>query len=60
MTDHPVLGLVALGYSPMIDKHRAITALRLTVFPLRPDDPIDSTALLEALGEVWPADGGRV
>jgi EAL and modified HD-GYP domain-containing signal transduction protein len=60
MTDHPVLGLVALGYSPMIDKHRAITALRLTVFPLRPDDPIDSSALLAALGEVWPADGGRV
>ena len=60
MTDHPVLGLVALGYSPMIDKHRAITALRLTVFPLRADEPIDSTALLAALGEVWPADGGRV
>jgi c-di-GMP phosphodiesterase len=60
MNDHPVLGQVALGYSPMIDKHRAITALRLTVFPLHADDSADSTALLAALGEVWPADGGRV
>ena len=58
--DHPVLGQVALGYSPMIDKHRAITALRLTVFPLRPEATPDSPALLAALGQVWPADGGRV
>ncbi len=57
---HPVLGQVALGYSPMIDKHRAITALRLTVFPLTPQATPDSTALLTALGEVWPADAGRV
>ncbi len=60
MNDHPVLGQVALGYSPMIDRHRAITALRLTVFALRPDATPDSAALLSALGEVWPADGGRL
>ena len=57
---HPVLSQVTLGYSPMIDKHRAITALRLTVFPLHADKTPDSIALLAALGEVWPADGGRV
>ncbi|WP_088286115.1 EAL and HDOD domain-containing protein [Ideonella sp. A 288] len=60
MNDHPVLGQVALGYSPMIDKHRAITALRLTVFPMRPDVTPDAVHLLEALGETWPADAGRV
>ena len=60
MTEPSVLGQVALGYSPMIDRHRAITALRLTVFPWRPDVKPDSAALLAALGEVWPADGGRV
>jgi EAL and modified HD-GYP domain-containing signal transduction protein len=57
---HPVLSQVTLGYSPMIDKHRSITALRLTVFPLHADKIPDSAALLVALGEVWPADGGRV
>ena len=60
MTDHPVLGQVALGYSPMIDRHRAITALRLTIFPMRPEAPPHAAELLMALGEVWPADGGRV
>jgi len=58
--EQAVLGQVALGYSPMIDKHRAITALRLTVFPIRPDAQLDSAQLLAALGEVWPEDGGRV
>ena len=60
MNDHQALGQVALGYSPMIDKHRAVTALRLTIFPLRPDATPDSTALLATVGEVWPADAGRV
>lgn len=60
MNDTPVLGQVALGYSPMIDRHRTVTASRLTVFPARPDALPDSGALLEAVAEVWPADGGRV
>ena len=47
MQDHPVLGQVALGYSPMIDRHKAITALRLTVFPIRPEARPDVPALLE-------------
>ena len=49
MNDLPVLGQVALGYSPMIDRHKAITALRLTVFPVRPDTMPDVDALLAAL-----------
>jgi c-di-GMP phosphodiesterase len=60
MTDHPVLGQVALGYSPMIDRHRAVTAIRLTVSPVRPDALPHAADLLAALSEVWPADGGRV
>jgi EAL and modified HD-GYP domain-containing signal transduction protein len=60
MNDHPVLGQVALGYSPMVDRHRAITATRLTVFPSRPDTTPSAADLLAAVGEVWPADGGRV
>ena len=60
MTDHPVLGQVALGYSPMIDRHRAITALRLTVFPARADLAPDAGALLALLQTQWPAVNGRL
>ena len=60
MTEFPVLGQVALGYSPMIDRHRAITALRLTVFPIRPEVQPDAGDLLAALVAVWPEDGGRI
>ncbi len=54
MQDHTVLGQVALGYSPMIDPQRAISALRLTVFPERPDAAPDASALLRAIEAVWP------
>jgi EAL and modified HD-GYP domain-containing signal transduction protein len=54
MQEHPVLGQVALGYSPMIDAQRAIVALRLTVFPERPDAAPDAAALLRAIEAVWP------
>lgn len=60
MTEHPVLGQVALGYCPMIDRHRAITALRLTIFPVRPEVEPDAAELLAALSEVWPEDAGRL
>ncbi|HEU5294392.1 MAG TPA: HDOD domain-containing protein [Burkholderiaceae bacterium] len=60
MSDQNVLGQVVLGYSPMVDRHRAITAARLTVFPSRANSAPDVAALLEAVAEVWPADGGRV
>ena len=55
-----ILGHVALGYSPFIDRQRAVTATRLTVFPLKPDVQLDAAQLLLALAAVWPADGGRV
>jgi len=55
-----ILGQVALGYSPYIDRNRAVTATRLTVFPLRPDAQLDAAQLLHAVGSVWPAEGARV
>ena len=55
MQEHPVLGQVALGYSPMIDRQRAVVATRLTIFPERPDATPDAQALLAALLDVWPA-----
>ena len=60
MTEHNVLAQVALGYSPMIDKHRAVTALRLTVFPVRNAHVPDVQALLALLAEAWPAQAGRL
>ena len=54
MQEHPVLSQVALGYSPMIDRQRAVIATRVTVFPERPDARPDAAALLAALAEVWP------
>jgi c-di-GMP phosphodiesterase len=55
MQEHPVLGQVALGYTPMINRQREVVATRLTVFPDRPDAAPDAAALLAALQEVWPA-----
>lgn len=60
MNEHPILGQVVLGYSPMIDRQRNVIATRLTVFPARPDAAIDAAALLAAVKEVWPDDGPAV
>ena len=60
MHDHPILARVVLGYSPMIDRDRAVSATRLTVFPVHPDAPLDAGALLAAVAEVWPEAGGKV
>jgi EAL and modified HD-GYP domain-containing signal transduction protein len=60
MTDSSVLGQVALGYSPMIDRHRGITALRLTVFPVRPDAAPDAAALVAELAQAWPEAASRL
>lgn len=60
MSDASILGQVALCYSAFIDRNRAVTATRLTVFPLRPDASLDIHALLEVLAEVWPPDHGKV
>ncbi len=58
MQEHPVLGQVHLGYSPMIDRQRAVVATRLTVFPQRPDAAPEPAELFAALQEVWPAPQG--
>jgi len=60
MMDLPVLGQVALGYSPMIDRHKVITALRVTVFPIRPEALPDAGELLAALAQAWPEPAHRV
>jgi len=60
LLDVPILGQVALGYSPFIDRNRAVSATRLTVVPLRPDAVLDVAQLLHAVGEVWPANGANV
>ena len=60
MLDVAILGQVALGYSPFIDRNRTVAATRLTVFPLRPDATLDVAQLLHAVGDVWPASGGAV
>ncbi len=60
MNEFAVLGQVALAYSPMIDRHRAITALRLTVFPLRPGATPDAGELRAMLDQAWPAASGRL
>lgn len=60
MSSETILGQVALGYSPFIDRNRVVSATRLTVFPLRPDAVLDVGQLLHEVGNVWPASGARV
>jgi c-di-GMP phosphodiesterase len=60
MNDFPVLGQIALGYSPMIDRHKVVTALRLTIFPIRPEVQPDVDELLAALAEAWPEPAHRL
>ncbi len=60
MNDTNILGQVALGYSPFIDRSRAVSATRLTVFPLRPELTPDVAQLLQAVSTVWPEAGGKV
>ena len=40
--DHPVLDQVVLGASSLFDAKRAPIAAHMTVFPQRPDAPIDA------------------
>ncbi len=60
MFDIAILGQVALGYSPFIDRKRNVMATRLTVFALRPGSRLDAGELLHAVAGVWPAGGARV
>ena len=60
MLDVAILGQVALGYSPFIDRNRTVAATRLSVLPLRSDAVLDVAQLLHAVGDVWPASGGNL
>lgn len=55
--DHAILGQIALSYSPVIDRNRAVAATRLTVWPLSSGQAIDASRLLQAIGEAWPVGG---
>ena len=55
-----VLAKVVLGFSPVIDRYEGVIATRLTVVPLRVGVTPDVDALLQAIGEVWPEQGGPV
>jgi c-di-GMP phosphodiesterase len=58
MQNHPVLDQVLIGYSPMIDKQRAVVATRLTIFQEPPDSAPDAAALVQALSTAFPASDG--
>ena len=60
LADIPGLAQVVIGYMPMIDRQRTVTAVRLTISPLRLDVLTDAAGLLEALAEFWPAEAGRL
>ncbi|HMW22052.1 MAG TPA: HDOD domain-containing protein [Burkholderiaceae bacterium] len=55
--DAPILGQVALSYSPVIDLKRRIVATRLSVFPLQPGKWLPVAELLNTLGAICPPDG---
>ncbi|MBV8471580.1 MAG: HDOD domain-containing protein [Burkholderiaceae bacterium] len=54
MTTSLILGQVALGYSPLIDKQHIIGGTRLTIVPLRQDLSLAPEDLCQVLHEVWP------
>ncbi|MBB4843595.1 EAL and modified HD-GYP domain-containing signal transduction protein [Paucibacter oligotrophus] len=58
--NYSVLGAVALGFAPLIDRQRMVVATQLTLMPLRPDARLDSAEVLAAVAEVWPAGGGQL
>lgn len=60
MNNHPILGQIALAYSPVIDRNRIVTATRLTVFPLQQGSRLNAADLLKAIEEVWPAGGSQL
>jgi EAL and modified HD-GYP domain-containing signal transduction protein len=58
--DAPILGQVALSYSPVIDHKRHILATRLSVFPLQPGKWLPVAELLNTLGEICPPEGPQL
>lgn len=58
--DAPILGQVALSYSPVIDQKRRILATRLSVFPMQPGKWLPVAELLNTLGAICPPDGPQL
>ena len=58
--DNDVLRNIALSYSPMVDRNRAVAATRLTVSALRTQHTLQADQLLASIAEVWPEGGARV
>jgi EAL and modified HD-GYP domain-containing signal transduction protein len=56
--DHPVLDQVVLGASSLFDVKRVPVAAHMTVFPQRPDAPIDAAGLLQVIDVVAPPEAG--
>jgi len=56
--DHPVLDQVVLGASSLFDAKRAPIAAHMTVFPQRPDAPIDAAGLLQVIDVIAPPEAG--
>ena len=56
MQEHPILGRLWIGHSPLLDRQRRPVATRLTVYPSTPEAAVDATALLAVLAEAWPPD----
>jgi hypothetical protein len=52
--DHPVLDEVVLSSSTLFDVKRQPLATRLTVYPQRPDSPIDVAGVLAVAAEIAP------
>ena len=56
--DHPVLNQVVLGASSLFDVKRAPVAAHMTVFPQRPDAPIDAAGLMQVIDVIAPPEAG--
>ncbi len=55
-----ILDQVTLSYCPIIDRQRNVMATRLTVSPVTLGQWPPVGELLDAVSQVWPADGPRV
>ena len=58
--DNDVLRNIALSYSPMVGRNRAVLSTRLTVSAVRAAHTPKADELLAAIAEVWPEGGTRV
>ena len=59
--DKELLGRIALGHAPMVDRNRAVVATRLTVSVLKPGRGAPAAQpLLQMVADMWPAGGARV